>query len=707
MSVNSTMTKSRSLLTGIVVFLLVIGIVSPVMAAEEHMSAQNHENDDNQQVNDDDRHATEENFSHFSHEGYDEKHHCPAPVPPSYTAILNLTIDNSLMNATPHWMFLVAGKTEQIGLLTYIRQANISAKKKAQWSLFMMKSWMKYPVKYIKTEDGAILVPGKTPNKFSMTKQENQTFQDIERYIAEDMSKIQSEEPVKRWVQEGTHRKFMGIALGDKYDTVGELKNLAIVSADAPDNFCDNSPIPDCQQINHGFVPIGIILNPVIIMPSTIYGLGRAPDNFGDYASKAKLQFALHDYNGAFTNMGYASHFITDLGNPFHTPNAQIIDLEYVDSPLSNIIFPNSKMIINYKDLHNNYETMVDENWDKYYYENTDTYYILDPTYSAKVHGTYSWAANYPLVYNCYWHYVLTKNMDFSQDPVITAITLNRITESMKQTRGLVDYVTGGQPVVNYIQTSHNPNGEVSTASTKTARAPALEDSPLDLIFGLISVPFGQDETVIIEPDTGYVISDVVVDGVSNGSISSREFRNVREDHVINVTFTPEESICSMLMFTDANFKSDAVQYFNSGNIIPAGNYTLNVTGWNSQWSYDMGWWEEGVTTQASKSAIWRNMTNLWVEGEITPLSTIVTGEFAHEDSWGSALVNISSPSRVGIVLVDNPYYDNRGAATFVLRNAGQTCPATAMKQSVNLLPSIATDENGMITNETFVETKK
>jgi hypothetical protein len=211
--------------------------------------------------------------------------------------------------------------------------------------------------------------------------------------------------------------------------------------------------------------------------------------------------------------------------------------------------------------------------------------------------------------------------------------------------------------------------------------------------------------TYTIAPDPGYVIDNVVIDTINNkGAIATYTFDPVWRNHIISATFTP--SVCSMLTFTDANFKTDAVQYFNSNNTIPAGNYTLNVTGWNSQWSYDMGWWEEGVTTQASKSAAWRNMTNLWVEGETTPLSTIVTGEFARENSWGSASVNISSPSRVGIVLVDNPYYDNRGAATFVLKNADQTCPATMMKQSMNELPSIAADENGIITNETFVETK-
>jgi hypothetical protein len=105
------------------------------------------------------------------------------------------------------------------------------------------------------------------------------------------------------------------------------------------------------------------------------------------------------------------------------------------------------------------------------------------------------------------------------------------------------------------------------------------------------------------------------------------------------------------------------------------------------------------------KTAAWNVLTNLWVEGTTTSLSKIVNGTFNHEDSTGSATVSLSSPSRIGIVIVDNPHYDNRGSATFVLRNAGQTCSATMMKQSLNVLPSIATGENWMRTNGTIINT--
>ncbi len=158
--------------------------------------------------------------------------------------------------------------------------------------------------------------------------------------------------------------------------------------------------------------------------------------------------FNYHDYSGAFAKIGYASHFITDLGNPYHTPMVQIIPLEYVDQPFSQIIFPSSQMILNYKTLHDKYEEMVMNHWSTFYTGIPDRYTINDPTYSAKVHGSNSWVMNYQIVYTSYWHFVKKHNFDFIKNPAIRRNTQNRVMESVRYTRGLVYYVTNGQPIV-------------------------------------------------------------------------------------------------------------------------------------------------------------------------------------------------------------------------------------------------------------------
>lgn len=54
---------------------------------------------------------------------------------------------------------------------------------------------------------------------------------------------------------------------------------------------------------------------------------------------------------------------------------------------------------------------------------------------------------------------------------------------------------------------------------------------------GTVDVDYESDITFTITPETGYHISDVEIDGVSQGSISSYMFSNVTSDHSINAEF--------------------------------------------------------------------------------------------------------------------------------------------------------------------------
>ena len=54
---------------------------------------------------------------------------------------------------------------------------------------------------------------------------------------------------------------------------------------------------------------------------------------------------------------------------------------------------------------------------------------------------------------------------------------------------------------------------------------------------GKVSVPEGDSKTFTITPDSGYRISDVLVDGVSIGVVSTYTFKDVNANHTITVTF--------------------------------------------------------------------------------------------------------------------------------------------------------------------------
>jgi hypothetical protein len=54
---------------------------------------------------------------------------------------------------------------------------------------------------------------------------------------------------------------------------------------------------------------------------------------------------------------------------------------------------------------------------------------------------------------------------------------------------------------------------------------------------GSATVNYGSDKTYTITPNTGYQISDVTVDNISQGAISSYTFSNINANHTINATF--------------------------------------------------------------------------------------------------------------------------------------------------------------------------
>ncbi len=96
----------------------------------------------------------------------------------------------------------------------------------------------------------------------------------------------------------------------------------------------------------------------------------------------------------------------------------------------------------------------------------------------------------------------------------------------------------GSQSTVNIgnIQTSgSNITADLSiTAYTITASAGSGGSiSPS----GSVTVVYGADQTFTITPDSGYEVDDVVVDGNSQGKITSYTFTNVTSDHTISASF--------------------------------------------------------------------------------------------------------------------------------------------------------------------------
>jgi hypothetical protein len=443
--------------------------------------------------------------SAHGHQEHDEKERCRHGTPDSFTGVPNLTFDSSLVESTPHWIFLAAGEKEKMALLGYIDQASVSQEKRTEWKQFMKRTWERYPVRYEETSSGARLGAGKTSRGYSLTIRENETFREIERYIAEDMDMIHGNSFVVQFAGK-THSELMINALNKENLKDSYYQKIAEDSSQAPDDWYVNDPIPGQQQYNHGFVPIGINIEEIPSLDPTrvITGIGMAPDNAARYAQLSRKAFAERNYDGAFENMGYASHFISDLGNPYHTPNAHIIPLQFIDLPLSFVVLPNIQMLCDYKTLHDAYEDYANQHLGDF--GDTDVSVdLLDPLQASKLHGSLSWGMSYPLIYQCYWHFVISRNLDFASSQGISMITRERITSTAMMNRGLVRFVTGGKPITYTITPSVNPGGSISPSSP-------------------VTITYGQAQGFTINPEPGYLIQDVKVNDRSMGPISRYTF---------------------------------------------------------------------------------------------------------------------------------------------------------------------------------------
>ena len=81
------------------------------------------------------------------------------------------------------------------------------------------------------------------------------------------------------------------------------------------------------------------------------------------------------------------------------------------------------------------------------------------------------------------------------------------------------------------------PSGTVTPSYTVSASAgEGGSISPS----GKTSVDKGDDLTFAITPDEGYVVDDVLVDGVSVGSVTSYTLRDVAKSHTISASFVPD-----------------------------------------------------------------------------------------------------------------------------------------------------------------------
>lgn len=130
-----------------------------------------------------------------------------------------------------------------------------------------------------------------------------------------------------------------------------------------------------------------------------------------------------------------------------------------------------------------------------------------------------------------------------------------------------VDNVSQGA-ITSYTFTNVRANHTINATfaiNTYTITATAGSDGTISPS-GAVVVNYGGSQTFTITPNTGYHVSDVTVDGVSQGAITSYTFTNVTADHTITATF----AINTYMVTATAG---------SNGTISPSGAVAVNYGG--------------------------------------------------------------------------------------------------------------------------------
>ncbi len=173
--------------------------------------------------------------------------------------------------------------------------------------------------------------------------------------------------------------------------------------------------------------------NPSYCLPNGVcVPTGAAPSMCKHFADIAKNKHSRGQYHDAYTNLGYASHFMTDVVQPLHT------GAELSQIVLSKIRFGDIKHI------HYAYEGYVTNNWNSGYnfrsvVENNWYYYpISDPEQATKDLASYAHQYAFTIVWT-----IFTNPDNWQTDQNLRKITENCLLETSKYVLGLVKYVRG------------------------------------------------------------------------------------------------------------------------------------------------------------------------------------------------------------------------------------------------------------------------
>ena len=151
----------------------------------------------------------------------------------------------------------------------------------------------------------------------------------------------------------------------------------------------------------------------------------------------------------------------------------------------------------------------------------------------------------------------------------------------------------------------------ISTAGVNGSISPA----------GSVSVREGKDQTFTINPDKGYAVARVLVDGKDVGAVTSYTFQNVKGPHSIEAVFVKMDGSTQSGVFTD----------------VPAGSYYEDAVIWavdkgittgTSATTFD----PNGICTRAQAvTFLWRAAGSPAAKSAVMPFTDVKAGSYYYD----------------------------------------------------------------------------
>ncbi len=220
---------------------------------------------------------------------------------------------------------------------------------------------------------------------------------------------------------------------------------------------------------------------------------------------------------------------------------------------------------------------------------------------------------------------------------------------------------------------------------------------------GSVFVDPGSSKTFTITPNPGYVVDQVIVDGISQGAISSYTFSNVTQDHTISASFKIQQLTLSATAGVGGTINPQGAIFVNYGGtqaftITPSAGYLIeNVVIDGVPQGVIPSHTFTNVTQNHNISATFRAKqftltANVGTGGTITPAGQVLT-------SYGSNQTFTIAPNTgfaIDNVLVDGISMGAISSYTFTLIDQNHTVSAAFRAQQVVITASAS--QGGTIT---------